>query len=538
MREHSHIPLIDLFAGPGGLSEGFAAFRPRSGARRFEIALSIEMDHWAHQTLLLRSFFHQFRRGHVPTAYYRHLRGEISRAELHALYPEAAEQANGCSWRAELGAVASAEVDRRIRNAVKSSEDWVLCGGPPCQAFSVVGRSRTGGISDKDHRVYLYREYLRILAVHAPPVFIMENVKGLLSSSVNGAEIFQQMLNDLRSPSDVVATTRRRVSEVSDATYSIFSLVDPQRSDANYANSSGGFIVKAEDYGVPQCRHRVILLGVRDDFAISSIPTLRRHKVQIPVSRVLSGIPKVRSGLTSCTDEKDAWRAELAAVAVLPFMRSRRNGAERLIRDRIHAVLGRERGFGAGRGAEFLACTATIDYLPDWYLDPALGGLCNHSTRPHMSSDLHRYLFAAAYSKVHGRSPELKDFPPELHPDHKNLNAALKIGHFDDRFRVQIFNRPATTITSHIAKDGHYFIHFDEAQCRSLTVREAARIQTFPDNYFFCGPRTHQYRQVGNAVPPLLAKQIAGVVSRILNPSGRCHPAATFMRPELTVSDG
>ena len=133
-----------------------------------------------------------------------------------------------------------------------------------------------------------------------------------------------------------------------------------------------------------------------------------------------------------------------------------------------------------------------------------------------MPSDLHRYFFAASYSRVVGSSPKLSDFPRSLLPDHRNVEEGLSGKMFSDRFRVQLPNRVATTITSHISKDGHYFIHYDPLQCRSLTVREAARLQTFPDNYKFEGPRTAQYHQVGNAVPPYLARQIAEVIADIL----------------------
>jgi DNA (cytosine-5)-methyltransferase 1 len=144
-----------------------------------------------------------------------------------------------------------------------------------------------------------------------------------------------------------------------------------------------------------------------------------------------------------------------------------------------------------------------------------LGGVCNHETRGHIPEDLRRYFFSAVFASATdpARSPLLQDFPSSLLPDHKNVGEALKQTKFNDRFRVQVAGRPSTTVVSHISKDGHYYIHYDPTQCRSLTVREAARLQTFPDNYFFEGPRTEQYHQVGNAVPPLLAHQIAKIVA-------------------------
>ena len=149
-----------------------------------------------------------------------------------------------------------------------------------------------------------------------------------------------------------------------------------------------------------------------------------------------------------------------------------------------------------------------------------MSGACNHSTRAHLTSDLHRYFYVAVYGDIYhletSPSPKLQDFPEALWPDHKNTKYAVENGLFNDRFRVQVKDRPATTVTSHISKDGHYYIHYDPKQCRSLTVREAARIQTFPDNYFFCGPRTSQYTQVGNAVPPLLANKIAAKLYSVL----------------------
>jgi len=175
------------------------------------------------------------------------------------------------------------------------------------------------------------------------------------------------------------------------------------------------------------------------------------------------------------------------------------------------------------RGLGNRAKKPSVKSLNEWYAPKRQVNLVlNHETRNHMDSDLCRYIYSASYSLL---KPEIgvKPFPrlPELEEvgldpkGHKNKES------FIDRFRTQVWDLPATTVTSHISKDGHYYIHPDPSQMRSLTVREAARIQTFPDNYFFEGPRTAQFVQVGNAVPPLLANKIAGVVFDIYHKKGK-----------------
>lgn len=509
------VPVVDLFAGPGGLGEGFASCTSGLQQRSFEVRLSIEMDRDAHTTLELRSFFRQFPQGGVPEDYYQRLRGTITTEKLFAQHPVQAARARSDAWRAELGKVPSKELHERIRQAIGGSPQWVLCGGPPCQAYSLVGRSRRGGIDDGDKRLYLYQEYLRILAEHEPSVFIMENVKGLLSSQVGGSGLFAQILADLHAPGASVRHKRNA------ARYRVLSLVEaPRRFNptGNPQFDPQEFVIRSEQYGVPQTRHRVILLGLREDLWSSGVPILNPAPHEIPVSQVIQGLPKLRSGLSRATDGPDEWRATLQEVISCGLLETLPNGHYAKVRSAVIDVLDAVRDYQADRGGEFVPCKPSIGYRPDWFLDSRIGGVVNHASRPHMASDLHRYLFATAYAKVVGRSPELRDFPIALLPQHRNVREAGKELYFDDRFRVQVAERPSTTITCHIAKDGHYYLHYDPAQCRSLTVREAARVQTFPDNYLFCGTRTAQYRQVGNAVPPLLARQVARVVLSILRP--------------------
>jgi len=517
------IKVIDIFAGPGGLGEGFASLADSKRKRHFKLSLSIEMDKYAHETLELRSFMRKFEPSKTPSDYYEYLRENIPKEELYESYKYESESAKKEAWLAELGKVSNSAVNDKISTALSDTDKWVLVGGPPCQAYSLVGRSRRMGyhednlaISPDDKRVYLYREYLRILAIHSPPVFIMENVKGLLSASLNTQNIFNRILNDLEQPSRIFRRYPKKPG------YQIYPLTIPNQSESQFGDLSftpQDYIVRCENYGIPQARHRVILLGIRNDLDLSYDDIdLLKEKKHIPINRVLKDLPPLRSGLSKTDDSNSAWEnIIISSVKSEWFNEIDDKNHQDLIRNIISSG-----SFPDNRGVNALTKYNGIGkniYMKNWFHDPNLRGACNHDTRGHMETDLHRYLYMSTYGKLNKKSPDLDNMPESLLPDHKNIKKGhrkYKSGHFKDRFRVQLSNKAATTITSHISKDGHYYIHYDPSQCRSLTVREAARIQTFPDNYFFCGPRTEQYKQVGNAVPPLLAKQIAKTVFSLL----------------------
>jgi DNA (cytosine-5)-methyltransferase 1 len=275
-------PIIDLFAGPGGLAEGFSTLSGNDNQRIFKIKLSIEKDSHAHQTLTLRSFLRQFPLKELPEEYYLFLSGSISLEELYKIYPAEYGEAVKEAWVATLGVTPENEIDDRIAKNINGEKNWVLIGGPPCQAYSLAGRSRVGGIQEGDHRVHLYKEYLRIIARHQPAVFVMENVKGLLSAELNGEKIFTKILNDLQHPSSVFP-------EFKSSAYKIYSLVKSNiKSDSDY-------LIKSEDYGIPQKRHRVILLGVRED--INIMPSTLNLSKKVDLKSVIGKLPRVRSGI-------------------------------------------------------------------------------------------------------------------------------------------------------------------------------------------------------------------------------------------------
>ena len=518
LRSHRRIPVpvIDLFAGPGGLGEGFCAFaHERLG---FDVALSVEKDAAAHSTLLLRSFYRLLLAQGDVSQYYEYVKGGISRDELYEAYPGLAAEARSRCLHLELGPRTTPRVYDHLEHAIGDAEHWILVGGPPCQAYSVAGRSRLTRLDrekfEDNEKHILYREYLRILARYLPPVFVMENVKGLLSATYGGDSTFARIISDLSSPTAAVreSVNGRKPAVRRGAEYVILSLVHPGKDTEDLDPSQ--YVIESEKFGIPQRRHRVILLGVRLDLDVPAGLCLRPRPAP-NVCSVISDLPAVRSQLSHGDSGPESW-ARAIREAYTAFDGG---GVEEEVRERMEAAL-RCLRVTAGVGGRSVSRIGSLPSsgLNRWLLDAAFGVVPNHETRKHIPSDLVRYLFAASYARAYGSSPKLHKFPPGLLPNHQNVPDTIKLrhGYFNDRFRVQVADQPATTVTSHIAKDGHYFIHHDPMQCRSWTVREAARVQTFPDNYFFEGTRTDQYRQVGNAVPPFLALQIAGLVARVL----------------------
>ncbi len=440
------IPVIDIFAGPGGLGEGFSSLRTPAHGIPFRVCLSIEKDRHAWETLRLRSFFREFPDGEVPDDYYEHLRGELSREDLYHSFPGESANADAIAKNVELGSKEWPEANVRslIENVLGRRKNFVLVGGPPCQAYSVVGRSRNKGNSgytpETDQRSTLYTEYLQILADHQPCVFVMENVKGLLSARLHNKDLFERLLEDLTSPVSAIGRSAGTLG------YRLYSLVEP---DACQTGEKKNFLVEAERYGIPQARHRVIILGIREDITRAVPKQLSPVDDEVSLGRVIDDLPHLRSGLSRKTDSRENW------VSVLTSMKNERwflNGGleDKGIRPFMINILSNLNAQNRDRGAEFIGTTETkVQWNSHWFHDPRIGGVCNHVTKSHMEKDLHRYVFAASYAKVHGFSPKLRHFPSALLPKHRNVSRSMKHNNFADRFRVQVADRTSTTITCH-----------------------------------------------------------------------------------------
>jgi DNA (cytosine-5)-methyltransferase 1 len=571
------IAAVDLFAGPGGLNEGFGRYIGSNV--RFDVRLSVEKDPVACRTLKLRAFFRQFQDRQLPEAYYDYIRGDASKlGDLRAL-PEwqTAErhvrQWNLGSQEGGEGYVSPQELHTAINDALRDAgNQWVLLGGPPCQAYSLIGRARMTGVGAEvrhandpkktarsrkklelafaeDHRHTLYREYLRVVAVHQPAAFVMENVKGILSArlptsdapndeKIRSPKVFDQIQKDLHDPWSALALdpdfdSLKELSQQfkqSSHTYKLYSFVE--KADDAWAGLEGSkFVIKAENFGVPQTRHRVIVLGVRDDITRTHVP-LQRAREPLTVRNAIEGMPAIRSGI-SRKDRKTI--RKYGADSALSWHSTLSKEIDAIIEtskdsDIIAALTSASKGAKGvtERGGAFMQAQPALGRLSKdlrtFMQDHHIGGVIQHTSRSHMASDLGRYVFLAAITNkaepAEQQSPTLRELPTSLLPKHANVrNVGRKriIGGFTDRFRVQAWDRPSSTIMSHLQKDGHYFIHPDSKQCRCLTVREAARLQTFPENYYFEGNTTQQFLQVGNAVPPYLALQLARSVASLFD---------------------
>ena len=396
---------IDLFAGCGGLSEGFY----RQG---FKALAHVEINHWACETLRARMLYYG----------YKNYEREVIEHDI-----------------------TSEDIIDRIDNAVRGREIDVIIGGPPCQAYSTAGRVRDGKKMATDPRNYLFESYVRILDYYAPKFFVFENVTGLLSAKVNNAPILTLVLQALGNRYKVVA--------------------NPEVLVHNTA-----------DYGVPQLRKRVIIMGVRRDIDIDVMQlyqdVVKTHwnpetpeeerkgrKQYVDVRQAIGDLPPVDPGQDMSTPE-----------------------------------------FAYPCNNEFLKRIGKAGIHP----------LMDHIARRH--NDLDRERFQVMIHN-HWSFGQLRREMPQYEHEHARV--------FDNSYVVQWWDLPSKTILAHIHKDGFQFIHPDEAQLRTFTVREAARIQSFPDDFEFKGSRGEKYKQIGNAVPPLFAEALAKSIKKNLNDIAR-----------------
>ena len=416
MGKKKKINFIDIFAGAGGLSEGFL----RAG---MHAVAHIEMNADACKTLQTRSCYYYLKDNGKLDIYDSYLRGEISREEFYDRIPD---RVLDTVIEQTLSSVTMAKIYRKIdglmeAQSVKSID--LLVGGPPCQAYSLVGRARSADGMKNDPRNYLYRLYCKVLNRYKPEMFVFENVPGLISA--NGGRYLEDMLR--------------------------------QFSKHGYACELK--ILNARNFGVLQNRRRVILIGwKKESDAKHFYPDFpESYSDSFKVNDILDDLPELQPG-----EEKKKYKKDSNTYLQKTGIRTK------------HDIL-------------------------TW-----------HIARNIREIDREIYRLQIKAWNKDGKRLKYVELPEKLQT-HNNKSSFL------DRFKVVAGDLPASqTMVAHISKDGHYFIHPSYEQGRSLSVREAARLQSFPDNYFFEGPRTSAFLQIGNAVPPLMAYEIARKIKKQL----------------------
>ncbi len=408
----SKLSYIDLFAGAGGLSEGFIR-------EKFEPVAHVEMSAEAADTLKTRIAFHHFSQKKNLTKYYSYLQQDISRNELWDSIPKHLLES---VIHEEISDNTIESIFKKIDSQLDEKKVDVIIGGPPCQAYSLVGRSRDSNRMKGDKRNFLFRYYAKFLIRYKPKYFLFENVLGLLTAG--NAKYLNEMLE----------------------------LFDEIGYSAEMK------VLNAEQYGVLQKRRRVIIIGRKG-----------KTKFHFPELKKM----------------ENNWQTKRDLFFDLPYLKP-------------------------GQELEVADYTKSInEYLKKTEIRNGIDYTTQHITRNHNDRDLEIYSLAIDKWLNDRQRLKYNDIPKRLQT-HKNTEAFL------DRYKVIDPTGYSHTVVAHIAKDGHYYIYPDLKQVRSISVREAARIQSFPDDYFFEGGRTAAFKQIGNAVPPLMAEKIAAALKYLL----------------------
>jgi DNA (cytosine-5)-methyltransferase 1 len=404
---------IDLFAGAGGLSEGFikAGFSPIA---------HVEMNKDACDTLRTRTAFHFLKENNRISEYYQYLKGEISRNELWEKLPE---NLLNSVINSEISQQTLPLIFNKIDELIDNVDIDLVIGGPPCQAYSIAGRARDPKGMTEDPRNFLYKYYVEFLNRYQPKMFVFENVPGILSA--NNGEYLQM----------------------------IFDAVREVGYELDYK------ILNSKNFNVLQDRKRVIIIGWKKELKLQ-YPIFEETEPKYKILKDLfSDLPKINNG----------------------------QGNLGLVKYSKH----------------------TTEYLSKTEIRNGIDFTTQHIARPNNENDLEIYKIAVNRWVKESKRLNYAELPQRL-IKHSNTKS------FTNRFQVVNHDGLSHTIVAHIAMDGHYYIHPDIKQNRSITVREAARIQSFPDDFYFESSRTAAYKQIGNAVPVLMAKGIADKIKEML----------------------